>query len=113
MAEILRKEGKIIDAVGFYLEVCYLDLNGPNNIGGYITDKDLLREFPPWDPKGAVAKLAPGIINQVSEIIQDVNWDKSRIEEIYTKRASLLHTSLRLPLSPSSAWKKLQKEFLK
>jgi len=51
MAELLKKEGKTTRALQFYLEVCYHDLNGPNNTGG-VTDKDLLREFPPWDPGG-------------------------------------------------------------
>ena len=41
MAELLRKETKLKHALQTYLEVCYLDLNGPNNIGG-MNDPDLL-----------------------------------------------------------------------
>ena len=61
MAEILRKENRLPAALGGYLEVCYLDLNGPHNTGG-ITDGELLREYPPWNHKDPTAELAPGIL---------------------------------------------------
>ena len=51
MAEIFRKENRLSAALGGYLEVCYLDLNGPSNTGG-VDDAELLREYPPWNPKG-------------------------------------------------------------
>jgi uncharacterized Zn finger protein (UPF0148 family) len=103
MAEILRKEDRSTTALGFYLEVCYLDLNGPNNTGE-ITGRELLREYPPWNPKGPTAELAPGVLERAARIIQKTDLATVTVEEIYRKRASILHTSLRLPLSPASAW---------
>ena len=41
-----------------YFEVCYLDLNGPNNMAG-VTDAQLLKRFPPWDPKQVTSEAAP------------------------------------------------------
>jgi predicted RNA-binding Zn-ribbon protein involved in translation (DUF1610 family) len=108
MAEILRKEGRSAGALGFYLEVCYLDLNGPNNTSG-ITDSELLRQYPPWNPKDLTANLAPGILDRVARIIQKNNQSPATVEEIYRTRASVLHTSLRLPLSPASVWPKIRK----
>ncbi len=107
MTEILRKEDRSPDALGFYLEICYLDLNGPNNTGG-TTDRELLREYPPWNPKDPTADLAPGILDRAARIIQKANLTPVAIEEIYNKRASVLYTSLRLPLSPASAWPQIK-----
>lgn len=107
MAEILRKEAKSAEALAFYLEVCYLDLNGPNNTGG-LTDRELLREFPPWNPKGPTADLAPGIIDRAARIIDDDSLAPAAVEEIYYKRASALHNSLRLPLAPARAWPRVR-----
>lgn len=107
MAEILRKEDKLTEALGFYLEVCYIDLNGPNNTGG-ITDRALLKQFPPWNPKDPTADLAPGILDRACRIIQKTEMDRPHVEEIYDKRASLIHDSLRLPLAPAAAWPQIR-----
>jgi len=108
MAEILRREGKHVDALGFYLEVCYLDLNGPNNTNG-ITDQKLLREYPPWNPRVAFADLAPGILYRASSIITKTEMDIASVKALYDRRASLLHNSLRLPLAPDAAWPRIYK----
>ena len=107
MAEILRKESKLTDALGFYLEVCYLDLNGPNNTGG-TTDRELLRDYPPWNPEDPKADLAPAILDRASRITQKAEMDRASVEAIYDKRASLLHDSLRLPLAPAAAWPRIR-----
>jgi len=106
MAGILEKENKLTDAIGCYLEVCYLSLNGPRNVCGVI-DRSLLKEFPPWDPKGPAANMEPGILDQVRDIILKANMDKNKVEEIYQKQASALHRQLHLPVSPTSAWRQI------
>jgi hypothetical protein len=45
MAEILRKESRLKDALAPYLKVCCRDLDGPNNLGGQA---DLLADED-WD----------------------------------------------------------------
>ena len=103
MAEILRKEGKQTDALGLYLEVCYLDLNGPNNTNG-ITDLELLGEYPPWNPNAPTADLAPGILDRAFRTMEKAEMDRASVEELYIKRASMLHDSFCLPLMPAAAW---------
>lgn len=107
MAEILRKETKLKSALSFYLEVCYLDLNGPNNVGG-ISSSELLKEYPAWNPKDAF--LAPGIISRVLKIIKKIEFDRSSSREFFLSKAIRLEKSLRLPVSPQKAWKELEKE---
>lgn len=75
---------------------------------GGITDTELLREYLPWNPKDLTAELAPGILDGAVRIIQNTNLAPVTVEEIYSKRASVLHSSLRLPLSPPSAWPQIR-----
>ncbi len=107
MAELLRKENRLTEALGFYLEVCYLDLNGPRNVGGQ-TDARLLREFPPWNSNGPSVFLAPGVLDRITRIIQKGGLASDVVEEIYQKNTSALCKSLRLPLSPATAWPKIK-----
>lgn len=108
MAGILRREMKLKDALRTYLEVCYLDLNGPSNTGG-ITYPELLKEFPPFDPKER-AFLAPGVIDLIKRIVLKLNLNKNEIEQIFIEHNSRIGQSLKLPLSPEQAWPSLDKE---
>lgn len=108
MAEILRKEMKFEHALQTYLEVCYIDLNGPNNTGG-INDKEMLKEFPPFDPKQS-AFLAPGVVDLVERIMKKLELDKNKIKSIFIKHNSRIENSLRLPLSAEDSWHSLEKE---
>jgi hypothetical protein len=104
MGVIVRKEGRLNEALRFYLEVCYLDLNGPSNTGGYNDDRELLRQYPPWNPNGSIAELAPGVLECVSKIIEETNLDHDSVEMKFLECTSSLQTSLKLPLSPHNAW---------
>ena len=52
MGNVLRKASNWQATLLMYLEVCYLDMNGPNNLGG-CHDPDLIREYPPFSPDTA------------------------------------------------------------
>ena len=107
MAEILKKENRLSAALAGYLEVCYIDLNGPNNIGG-ITDGELLGEYPPWNPQVATAELAPGLVDRLMRVIEKAAMNQTAVEKLYCEKASVLHASLRLPLSPADAWPQIR-----
>lgn len=108
MAEILRGEMKLKDALGTYLEVCYLDLNGVNNTGG-MRDPELLKEFPPFNPKD-LAFLAPGVIDLIKRIVLKLSLSKDEIKQIFVEHNSRIEKSLRLPLSAENSWQSLEKE---
>lgn len=107
MAEILRGEMKLKDALRTYLEVCYLDLNGGRNIGG-MNDPELLKEFPPFDPKEAF--LAPGIIDLIQMIMRKLNMASEDVKQIFIEHNSRIGKNLRLPLTPEQCWTSLEKE---
>ena len=107
MAEILSKEKKDSQALDFLLEVCYLDLNGPNNCGG-ISDPQLLRDFPPFDP--TAGSLAPGVVGRIHHTMQILRQSSNQIESRFLAVANRLAQSLKLPLLPDKAWPKLERE---
>ncbi|HDH28098.1 MAG TPA: hypothetical protein ENH13_03090 [Euryarchaeota archaeon] len=108
MAEILRKEIKLKNALQTYLEVCYLDLNGPNNRGG-MNDPELLKEFPPFDPKNS-AFLAPGVVDRVKRIIEKLKLGRDEVKQMFVEHNSRIEKSLKLPLSPETCWTSIDKE---
>lgn len=108
MAELVRKEGKSKTALLYYLWVCYLDLNGPDNAEGRQNYPDLLREYPPFNPKLAIN--APGVIYHVTRIINKLSLNESEAHQIFDKVARKEYKGLKLPISPEEAWQKLRKE---
>jgi len=108
MAEILRSEMSLRDALQTYLEVCYIDLNGPNNTGGR-RDPELLRMFPPFDPKQR-ASIAPGLIDIIKRIIKRLKIDKDHVKSDFLEHNSKIRSSLKLPLTAEDCWSTLEKE---
>lgn len=108
MAEILRGEMKLKDALRTYLEVCYLDLNGPNNTGG-MNDPELLKEFPPFDPR-CDSFLAPGVIDLIKRIVLKLKLSEDEVRQIYIDHNLRTEKSLRLPFSAEKSWQSLEKE---
>lgn len=112
MAEILRKEMNLKQALIAYLEVCFIDLNGPNNAGHIKDNPELLKEFPPFDPNN-FAFVAPGVIDIIKRIMKKLNFDKNSVKSSYLEHNFRVEKSLRLPLSAENSWKSLEKEIFK
>lgn len=106
MAEVLRRESKLKQALSMYCWVCYLDLNGPRNTSG-LKDPELLREFPSFSPKEAF--LAPGIISRMTRIIEKLNLDQENVFSLFLEAAGLDHKGLKLPVQPEDAWLSLRR----
>lgn len=106
MGDILEKESKELEALDTYLEVCYLDVNGPSNCG--TRDPEILREYPPFDPKRAM--VAPGVIGYIDKIISSHRLTQEQVEKRFIGLAEHTSEYLKLPVSPESAWETLRKE---
>lgn len=92
-----------------YFDVCYLDLNGPNNTGG-LDDSELLHEFPPFDPSKDNSFLAPGIIERIQRISKKLELSKEQIKADFIEHNSHIEKSLGLPLAPADCWGKIESE---
>ena len=108
MAEFLRKENKLANALETFLEIMYLDLNGPENRESIINNPELLKEFPQFDPKTAF--LAPGVIDRVKKIAKILGFQMEKIREIFTEHNKKIEKALKLSLSTEECWKLVEKE---
>jgi len=108
MGDILKKESKEVEALDTYLEVCYLDINGPNNCG--TRDPSILKEYPPFDPKSSF--IAPGVINYIDRLVSNLDMSIEQVEERFMAVASRTKNSLKLPVEGKKAWKKLKNELV-
>ena len=64
MAKLLLRENKQKQALGMFIEVSYLDANGPVNCG--VLDAEFLSKFPPFNPKLGIQ--APHVLSDIAII---------------------------------------------
>lgn len=108
MGELVRKKQRFEQALNFYLEVCYIDLNGPNNTGG-TTDPKILAEFPPFNPQ-EFAILAPGVIDRIRMIMKRSSLDLVAVKTTYFDYCSRTTKGLRLPRTLEECWPLIEQE---
>ena len=92
MAQQLQGERKLRQALGTYLEVCYLDANGPCNRGAK-----------PFDANQAV--MAPGIISEVRELSRGLGLQPDEVQGLFIEAAEIYHDEL--PVGSARAWDRL------
>jgi DNA-directed RNA polymerase subunit RPC12/RpoP len=110
MAAILEEAERLKEALKYYLEVCYIDANGPQNTGG-IEDPELRASLNLQDFMIEDALLAPAVINKIIEIILVLKLDETQVYQEFMDVAERNSANLKLPVSPDTAWKKISAEF--
>ncbi len=98
IGQIYYKFGDKESALDYFLKVCFIDLNGPNNGFSILYDRSF-------------AFIAPAVVNWISKISEDLNLDNKSIEELFLKNAYEIYDKV-MPLSPENAFKELVKELL-
>jgi len=88
MANFLEVEGKLTEAFRSYLEVCYFDLNDPDD-----------------------AFLAPVVIERIVDLILRMALSESDVRREFLEIAALRQKGLKRHVSPEKAWGKLATEF--
>ena len=86
------------------MEVCYIDVNGPSNMGGF-NDPQFLKRYPPFDPKQSF--LAPAVITYVQKLSDELKLSDEGLKDLFIEVANINYISLKLPVDPMSAWKRL------
>ncbi len=109
MAAVLEEKGKLEAALRHYLEVCYLDVNGPQNRGQVVT-RGKSTVAPGCDFSLEDAFLAPAIVDKIMEIILALKLDEHRVRDDFMHFAEPEFRGLRLPVTPKIAWDKLAAE---
>jgi hypothetical protein len=106
IAKLFFKTEKYKAALKEYLEVQFLDLNGPNN--AIRMNGVPLKGCPPFTPDAAF--IAPGIVYEIERIANKLNLDIASIEDEFISYSEILRRELKLPLSAKAAWNKLKKD---
>lgn len=105
-ADYLQKLRDNKRALILNLEVCYIDLNGPENRGGW--SKSMLKEYPAFSLNWT--KLAPGIIQRVKTIMDIQNISIDEVKQIFLYYAEAYYKDTKTPVPPLKAWASLEKE---
>lgn len=103
MGRFLELEGRLKAALKHYLEICYIDLNGPANLNGSVVEG-----YPPFDPKHSY--LAPGIIKFAKKLINKMGLEQVEISKIFFSIADMDFGLLMLPINPTTAWDQIKSE---
>lgn len=111
--DIFNLFGDFRNALIMYLELCYIDLNGPSNRGSFRNNLESLKEYPPFNSRDSrMVFLAPGIITNIEQISKEMNLSKEDIKQIFFEHNQIVEKSRRLPLSVQDAWIKLEPELI-
>jgi len=106
MAKLLIEEARHKQALSTLFEICYLDLNGCNNIGEGISTEDMekidIREF---DTK--MAFLAPGIVRIIEDEITKLKISNDDAKKLFIDINNQMKPKKNMPLNPEEAWGKL------
>lgn len=95
-ARFLMEENNPKQTLLKFLEVNYIDLNGPENSGlGWVRSE---------------AFLAPKVIEWTADLALNCELGESDLKALFLEMAGKEHSALRLPLDPSKAWPRLWKE---
>ncbi len=104
MTEILIKEKKTSQALSFYLNILYLDINGASN-----TAKDMVDIAPPFDL--SMKMIAPGIIAATANLINELELTESAVKTEFIKTTSLLYKNIKIiPMKPKESWLEIKDE---
>lgn len=112
MASQLKKEKSYQNALTLYLEVCYLDLNGAENIMEGLSDEELLR-FDVKDFDVNSAFLAPGVLSELLDVVNELKLPTNELEKIFLSDSVYKGPLKSMPLSAERAWGQLLEEINK
>jgi hypothetical protein len=101
MAEVRRKQDRLREALELYLEVWYLDLNGPRDCWG-VSGVRRIYEDAPFQPADGLT--TPVVARWVNRIAERLYVDVLQLEREFGQIATRLYQSMHLPVTPRDAW---------
>ena len=108
MGEILRRENKYYDALTTFLEVAYLDINGPRNAGSCKDYPELLKEYPCFNIENS--RIIPIMIEIVKELIRETGLSKEDVRKLFIKHNKKLFDCFAMAISPEEIFPRLEEE---
>lgn len=107
MGKVCKREERWKQALTFFYEVCYLDLNGPNNASGYSKDFGIKA----FDPSDENVFLPPAVVKWISDIaFKKIGMTEDELRSDFFTFSSKLQKNFNLPVSVNDAWEKIYSE---
>lgn len=104
MAQLLSREKKHEDALATFLEVCYLDINGPINVKDDRW-RGVSEPFGPWTPK--FGRLNSRVVERIFKTTRAGNFASAAVHSLFVERAIVVKQALRLPVPVDAGWDQL------
>lgn len=109
MGNQLKKEKKLLSALNFYLEVCYLEINEATNEGYYNTDPKIIEKHRitfGYDLEPMTPKVPPALYDYIIKIQKEEKLTIDDIKDTFISYNTRMysHSKMRPPLSPEDAW---------
>jgi len=111
VAMLHKQRKEYFNALLVFLEVFYLDINGPQNVG-HMFDPELDKGKKPkeWDPKHTF--IAPAVIYYCQLMMKRTKTPIERVKDIVEKSMLSHFEFYNLPVSPEAAWPEIEKYLL-
>jgi DNA-directed RNA polymerase subunit RPC12/RpoP len=94
------------EALFYCLMICYLDLNGQNNLGGLGgRPSPGIKRF---DPK--LGYLAPYYTKRIRELIEELNLSQKDVKTRFIEGAKKMKETIHTPVAVNTAWEKISSE---
>ncbi len=109
LADLCYQERRKTEALCAYLEVFYLDLNGPSN-SGFLSDdgSTLTYAFPPFDP---LNEFVTGVVVfKIKVLMKNLSFDMNRLKDLFIDYCSSSSKGVPLRLNPEDCWSRLEEE---
>lgn len=103
IAEFLEENSRNKEAIRVYIEVCYLDANGPRNVGNLSTEEEKRERAFSQD----LAFISPGIIKKIARLMRKLDLKPNELKQSYLEIANDTEQRLidvTLPRKPRKAW---------
>lgn len=108
IAEYFEECSRPEEALQAYFEVCFLDANGPRNVG------DVAGSERPPSFSLDVALVSPGVIKRIANLVEKLEYSPEKIKEEYFEAAHNTEQRLNevaLQKSPPEAWNEFKQMF--
>jgi hypothetical protein len=101
--EVEKDEELLRKTLATHLELCYIDLNGPQN--STSRERELNHEAP-FNPSQGV--LTPSIVNITNVYIERLGLTRAETKSLFLKHSSRHLSGINIPIMAEDGWNKLE-----
>ena len=102
LSKVAYLKGDIKGSLVMLLGVCYIDVNGPNNVGNSAVALEIAPKF---DPE--LGAFAPVIVEELKSVAKELNLGLNELQKLFIENANNIRLPS-MPISPEEAWTQLQ-----